>query len=136
QLAALKTALLWQICPSRQLLALSTQKPVKHFFNYFCRGEQLQKKTWRFPSGNYEFMGLNEPMLGACHICSLISPVVNFTTHKEAVTIAQEIISALFVEIEDKRSGGIEEARLTGKSTGQKEMSRRDFLRIPLMGSQ
>jgi [NiFe] hydrogenase assembly HybE family chaperone len=95
-----------------------------------------EKKTWRFPSGNYEFMGLNEPMLGACHICSLISPVVNFTTHKEAVTIAQEIISALFVEIEDKRSGGIEEARLTGKSTGQKEMSRRDFLRIPLMGSQ
>ncbi|WP_233418473.1 hypothetical protein, partial [Ferrovum myxofaciens] len=42
QLAALKTALLWQICPSRQLLALSTQKPVKHFFNYFCRGEQLR----------------------------------------------------------------------------------------------
>lgn len=95
-----------------------------------------EKTIWRFPSGNYEFMGLNEPMLGICHVCSLISPVTNFTTHEEALTVAQEIIRALFVEVEDKQSESIEKAHLMNQSAGKKEMSRRDFLRIPLMGGK
>lgn len=91
-----------------------------------------EKSSWSFPSGRYEFMGLNEPMLGTCHICSLISPVQDFLTHEEAMSVAQEIISALFVEVEDKRS----DAKIKGGLINPQNMSRRDFLRIPLMGGQ
>lgn len=95
-----------------------------------------EKSVWRFPSGSYEFMRLNEPMLGACHVCSLISPVLDFSMHEEAVSVAQEIISSLFVEVEDKPPANIEDARLTGGLIKQQNMSRRDFLRTPLMGGQ
>jgi [NiFe] hydrogenase assembly HybE family chaperone len=91
-----------------------------------------EKSVWRFPSGSYEFMGLNEPMLGVCHVCSLISPVMDFSTHKEAVSVAQEINSALFVEVEDKPA----DAKIKGGLINPQNMSRRDFLRIPLMGGQ
>lgn len=97
-----------------------------------------EKTTWDFPSGSYEFMGLNEPMLGTCHICSLISPVADFSTHEEASAVAEEIISALFVEAEDKNelAARIEDARLKGEAISQNNMSRRDFLRRPFMGGQ
>ena len=86
-----------------------------------------EKTTWRFPSGSYEFMGLNEPMLGVCHVCSLMSPVMDFATHEDARAVALEIIGALFVEAEETPANPQAE---------RKEMSRRDFLRIPLMGGQ
>ncbi len=90
-----------------------------------------EKTSWDFPSGSYEFMGLNEPMLGACHVCSLMSPVLDFSMHEEAVSVAQEIIRALFVDVEETSPATIEEARLLNKRSGQ--MSRRDFLRLPLV---
>ena len=37
-----------------------------------------EKQMWSFPSGEYQFMGLNEPTLGTCHTCSLRSPVKNW----------------------------------------------------------
>lgn len=92
-----------------------------------------EKVTWEFPSGAYEFMGFNDPVIGTCHICPLISPVSEFATHEEALAVAQEIIAALFDE-----GGGvsalpamIEGARLNGEAISQKSMSRRDFLRMP-----
>lgn len=95
-----------------------------------------EKKTWEFPSGAYEFMGLNDPVIGICHICPLISPVSEFAAHDEALGVAQEIISALFLEWEDENtlSAMIEGARLDGEAFSQKKMSRRDFLRMPLRG--
>ena len=44
-----------------------------------------EKMSWEFPSGKYEFMGLNEPALGTCQTCSLISPVVDFERHEITV---------------------------------------------------
>ncbi len=93
-----------------------------------------EKKVWHFPSGAYEFRGLNEPMLGTCHMCSLISPVADFNTHEEAVAVAQEMMRTLFVAAEDKLAESIENARLKGEAISQKNMSRRDFLRMPFMG--
>ena len=96
-----------------------------------------EKMTWEFPSGAYEFMGLNDPVIGACHICPLISPVAEFATHEQAVMVAQEMISALFVEWDDESrlTTMIEGARLNGEALSQKNMSRRDFLRMPFRGS-
>lgn len=91
-----------------------------------------EKSSWDFPSGSYEFMGLNEPSLGDCHVCSLMSPVMDFATHEDALSVAQEIIRALFVDVKDMPPASIKEARLTNKLAGP--MSRRDFLRMPLMG--
>ena len=99
-----------------------------------------EKRVWHFPSGAYEFMGLHEPVLGACQICSLISPVAEFSTHEEAAAVAREIVVALFRDARedparDEELGDmIEEARLKGESLAQKKLSRRDFLRVPLLG--
>jgi [NiFe] hydrogenase assembly HybE family chaperone len=93
-----------------------------------------EKKEWQFPSGKYEFMGLNEPAIGTCHICSLISPVTEFVTHEEALAVAQEIIIGLFAAQHDELASRIDEARLKGEAISQQNMSRRDFLRMPFLG--
>jgi [NiFe] hydrogenase assembly HybE family chaperone len=93
-----------------------------------------QKTVWHFPSGGYEFMGLNEPQLGTCHLCSLISPVTEFASHVEAHAIAEEMIRILFDQTQTDSENKIEDARLKGESVSQQNMSRRDFLRMPLMG--
>jgi [NiFe] hydrogenase assembly HybE family chaperone len=95
------------------------------------------RATWIFPSGVYEFMGLDEPALGICHICPLISPVHEFTAHEDALAVAREIINALFDAgaRKDELAGMIEDSRLKGEALGQKNISRRDFLRMPFGGS-
>jgi [NiFe] hydrogenase assembly HybE family chaperone len=95
-----------------------------------------EKLVWNFPSGAYEFMGLNEPAIGTCHICSLISPVIEFTTHEEARSVAQEVMLSLLAESENDHelATKIDQARLKGEALSQQNISRRDFLRIPFMG--
>jgi [NiFe] hydrogenase assembly HybE family chaperone len=93
-----------------------------------------EKKLWDFPSGAYEFMGLNEPAIGTCHICPLISPVMEFATHEEALSVAQQIIIGLFSAQHDELATRIDEARLKGEAISQQNMSRRDFLRMPFLG--
>lgn len=95
-----------------------------------------EKRTWSFPSGAYAFMGLNEPELGVCHICSLISPVSEFATHAAAISVANEIVSQLFSENADSGefSKSVEQARIEGESIARKQVSRRDFLRMRLLG--
>ena len=90
-----------------------------------------EKTTWNFPSGAYEFMGLNDPVIGTCHICSLISPVTEFSSHAEAVAVAQEIITVLFAEeAQVSELAKIGDACLHGEAISPKSMSRRDFLRM------
>lgn len=99
-----------------------------------------EKRAWIFPSGTYQFMGLNEPQLGPCHMCPLISPVAEFTAHEEAVTLAREIAASLFAEVEEGTARDlaladmVEEARLKGESLARKSVTRRDFLRAPFLG--
>lgn len=101
---------------------------------------QGESETWRFPSGAYAFMGLNEPELGACHICPLISPVTEFASHEDALEVARELIESLFSQTTNDQirdtelSDGLEEARLKGESVIKRDLSRRDFLRMPFLG--
>lgn len=95
-----------------------------------------QRKRWSFPSGIYEFMGMNEPAVGVCHACQLISPVAEFATHEAAREVALEIIKELFSETgaDGDLADMLEEARLKGESLGSRGMTRRDFLRLPFVG--
>ena len=99
-----------------------------------------EKKTWHFPSGSYQFMGLNEPELGTCHICSLISPVTEFSTHEDALEVVREIAESLFAITPsesakvDELADSLERVRLKGESLMKSDLSRRDFLRLPLIG--
>ncbi|HET7833794.1 MAG TPA: [NiFe]-hydrogenase assembly chaperone HybE [Gallionella sp.] len=95
-----------------------------------------EKTVWTFPSGAYHFMGLNEPALGTCHSCPLISPVP-FATHEDAVAVAHEIMAALFEapKRDDDLAAKIEDARIKGEAVSQQQMSRRGFLRLPFSGS-
>lgn len=99
-----------------------------------------EKMTWEFPSGKYEFMGLNEPALGTCQTCSLISPVAGIASNEDAVSIAAQVMTALFETdkpdtIRDaERKQQFEAARLNGESVAAQEVSRRDFLRGAFLG--
>lgn len=94
-----------------------------------------EKMTWEFPSGHYEFMGLNDPALGTCQICSLISPVSDVARHEDAVSIAEQVMAALFSSGQSdqtrdtERKVKFEAARLSGEQVRDKMLSRRDFLR-------
>src|SRR5512141_2396909 len=99
-----------------------------------------EKMTREFPSGKYDFMGLNEPKLGSCQTCSLISPVFDISSQEDAVRVANEVMAALFVaeqseekrEAERKRMN--EMARLNGEPMKDEGISRRDFLRGNFLG--
>lgn len=98
-----------------------------------------QTHAWHFPSGNYAFMGLDEPDLGLCHVCSLQSPVLDFSGQEDAVAFAEAALDELFRVVPDTVTRGaeladmVEEARLSGASLADKEVSRRDFLRMPFL---
>lgn len=99
-----------------------------------------EKMSWEFPSGKYEFMGLNEPALGTCQTCSLISPVIDFERHEDAVKVAEQVMEALFVKDDSDakrdadRKQMVEAARLKGEPVMDKPLSRRDFLRGSFLG--
>ena len=95
-----------------------------------------EKAGWDFPSGSYEFIGLNEPAIGTCHICPLISPLAEFAAHEAAQAVAREIMLALF-DKDGRRyelAAQIEEATQSGAQAGRENLSRRDFLRMPFGG--
>lgn len=100
-----------------------------------------EKMSREFPSGRYEFMGLNEAALGTCQTCSLISPVIDIERHEDAVKIAEQVMDALFVADDSdakrdaERKRKMEAARLKGEPVLDKPLSRRDFLRGSFLGT-
>jgi [NiFe] hydrogenase assembly HybE family chaperone len=56
-----------------------------------------QRGHWRFPSGEYEFMGGSEPECGAFQFCSLLSPPDGFDDQAQAREFAVAVIHQLFV---------------------------------------
>lgn len=97
---------------------------------------QDEKAVWSFPSGSYEFMGLEETELGICHLCSLISPLHEFATHQHAVAVAGEVMKTLFErgQQDEPLAERIESARVKGESLISQPVSRRDFLRAAFPG--
>lgn len=55
-----------------------------------------ERRAWRFPSGEYEFMGGDEPECGPFHFCSLFSPPAEIADHNEACAIATAVMEQLF----------------------------------------
>lgn len=98
-----------------------------------------RKATWIFPSGSYEFMGMDEPDLGVCHLCSLISPVQEFQSQQDAVAAAEAVMDSLMQAPADEARDeaarqAAETARLQGQSVARQGISRRDFLRGAFLG--
>ena len=85
-------------------------------------------------------MGLNETALGTCQICSLISPVIDVASQEDAVSIAGQVMEALFVSDQSDakrdadRKVAHEAARLNGEPVLKQPLSRRDFIRGAFLG--
>jgi len=86
------------------------------------------RQAWDFPSGSYDFMGGEEAECGAYQFCSLFSPVFEFPDQATAETTANEVMNALFLDVEANVDHQ-EAARMSGRSVLQVPTSRRGFLR-------
>lgn len=53
------------------------------------------KRRYRFPAGDYEFIGAQDPAIGDFQICSLFSPMHDFADHPTARLVAQLARDAL-----------------------------------------
>ena len=89
------------------------------------------KRHYRFPAGEYEFIGADEPGVGEFQVCSLFSPVLEFEDQPTARFVAVHARAALLdaahraVHVADERPGPL--AR-SGQALAA-PMSRRDLLR-------
>ena len=89
-----------------------------------------KRRSWRFPSGDYDMMGGDEPECGAFQFCSLFSPAQEFADQAAAEATAMEIMRALLVAPESgEKVDGRETARVEGTSLLEAPVSRRGFLR-------
>ena len=57
--------------------------------------QELSASTHTFPSGNYEFLTGFEPNIGKYQMCSLFSPMFEFTDNNAAIETAEAIIKEL-----------------------------------------
>lgn len=72
------------------------------------------KEVISFPSGDYEFIHNTRPQIGGYKACSLFSPMHDFTRHKDAIEVAEAVMSALFDDgnrAETDRAADIRAAR-------------------------
>jgi [NiFe] hydrogenase assembly HybE family chaperone len=62
-----------------------------------------RRQTWRFPSGEYDFMGGDEEECGAFQFCSLVSPIPEEGTPDQAAAreLAAEVLVQLFADPAD-----------------------------------
>jgi len=63
------------------------------------------KRHYEFPAGDYEFIGARDAAAGEYHMCSLFSPVLQFTDHDTARVTAKVARRALL----DARTADYEE---------------------------
>jgi [NiFe] hydrogenase assembly HybE family chaperone len=57
-----------------------------------------EKRTFVFPSGDYEFIFSSRPPVGAYFACSLFSPMTEFSSQLQAADTARAVIAVLFDE--------------------------------------
>ena len=83
-----------------------------------------ERQSWRFPSGDYAFMGGAEPECGPFQFCSLFSPAFEFAAQQIARETAQAIMSELFRSPE---LATVETSSKSAEAAGS-GLSRRAFL--------
>lgn len=86
-----------------------------------------RRQTWRFPSGEYAFMGGVEEGLGTFQSCSLFSPPSEFQDQRQARDLALGVLDALFLP-QDDGPHHRQVARLMGRSPVPEQLTRRGFL--------
>lgn len=90
-------------------------------------------QIWRFPSGDYDFIGNHEPALGDYQLCSLYSPMFGFADQAGARQAARLALAALFdpdlVDAVERNDHIDRPPRVTEAHGGPAEPSRRRFLR-------
>ena len=55
-----------------------------------------EKRRYVFPAGNYDFVSAHDPAIGEYFVCSLFSPLLEFTDHATARETARLARAALF----------------------------------------
>lgn len=90
-----------------------------------------ERQCWRFPSGDYDFMGGSEIECGPYHFCSLLSPVPS--DEISGPIAALEFATQAMVELFQPAGNEVaqdarEQARLGGRSVLAPPLSRRGFL--------
>jgi len=103
------------------------------------------KRSYRFPAGDYEFVGARDDTIGEYQVCSLFSPLFEFDDHETARFVAMLAREALF----DPANAEAEEVPVANLSPGPESrpgpfaqlkenldapMSKRDFLRGRILG--
>lgn len=94
-------------------------------------------QEWRFPSGNYDFLGEHREGSGDYQTCAIFSPMQDFASQDEAVDVARACLDALLGAPGDpvaEARAQAEAARLSGRSALAQPVSRRAFLRGSLFG--
>lgn len=54
-----------------------------------------QERTVKLPSGDYRFMGMNDPILGEYQSCSLMSPLIGIADQQTAEAIAHQALTLM-----------------------------------------
>jgi [NiFe] hydrogenase assembly HybE family chaperone len=85
-----------------------------------------ERQRWRFPSGEYDFQGGEDPALGPYQTCSLLSPPFELASQEDARLAARAALEALLAPSR-------EEAGASGSSA---LLSRRGFLGGARRGSR
>jgi [NiFe] hydrogenase assembly HybE family chaperone len=87
---------------------------------------QGETRRYRFPAGDYDFIGAREATIGEYQMCSLFSPALEFADHESARLVAQLAREALF-NPDNADQAAVEPGSL--HLTQDVPMSKRDFLR-------
>ena len=108
------------------------------------------KRLYAFPAGRYEFVGANDAAIGEFQVCSLFSPLHEFTDHPTARLVATLAREALF-DSANAETPEAPSAELTPAAQGAANapgplaqlearldapMSKRDFLRARFIGER
>ena len=103
------------------------------------------KRHYRFPAGDYEFIGAHDEAIGEYQVCSLFSPLLEFDDHETARFVATLAREALFdpanAEVAEIPVANLSPPTQTrpGPLAQLKEnldapLSKRDFLRGRMLG--
>ncbi|MBI5786443.1 MAG: [NiFe]-hydrogenase assembly chaperone HybE [Rhodocyclales bacterium] len=95
-----------------------------------------RRQTWRFPSGEYDFMGSAEEECGAFQFCSLISPIPEEGVPDQAAahSLAAEVLARLFTDPADEVVMAPAKPETAPRSLFSGQLSRRGFLSGGLAG--
>lgn len=92
-----------------------------------------QVTTIKFPSGDYEFIGMADPILGRYLACRLMSPLLHIPDQKTAESIAMQSLRLMrgaqrLADMEEPRQD-LSQAYSFGQSRETHSTSRRNLLR-------